>query len=144
MAPAFSGPGGLGWSSVWLYRSVTSAYPAQTAFEAELCVRSAKEFQAQSLVQDGPQARWLSMWWSARPGQIRWAASSAGCAMIAERGILCFRQSGDLIWRTELKRKMTLSNLITSRLCDRALLASETWRLSISLSFPFNCSQDGQ
>ena len=57
MAPAFSGLGGLGWSSVWIYRSATTVYPAQTVVEDELRVRSAKEFHAQSIVQDEPHAR---------------------------------------------------------------------------------------
>ena len=57
MARAFSGPGGLGWSSVWIYRSATTVYPAHTVVEDELRVRSAKEFHAQSIAQDEPHAR---------------------------------------------------------------------------------------
>ena len=57
MARAFSGPGGLGWSSVWIYRSATTVYRAQTVVEDELRVRSAKEFHAQSIVQDEPHTR---------------------------------------------------------------------------------------
>ena len=59
MAHAFSGTGGLGWSSVWLYRSATTVYSAQTDVEGELRVLSAKEFHAQSILQDEPHARWL-------------------------------------------------------------------------------------
>jgi hypothetical protein len=59
MAPVFSGPGGLGWSSVWLYRSATTAYLAQTAVEDQLRVLSAKEFHAKYRVRRG----WLGMRW---------------------------------------------------------------------------------
>ena len=51
MARAFSGSNGLGWSSVWIYRSAATAYPAQTVVEDELRVRSAKVYYAQSIMQ---------------------------------------------------------------------------------------------